>query len=66
MDAARNWEEGKKRVTPKGYRDSYWSKENALEFMVVISQALSTDLHTCLQYVGVFAVCRSCFYSFKE
>lgn len=56
MDAARNWEEGGKGVTLIGYRDSYPGKENALEFMVVISQALSTDLHMCLQYVGVAKV----------
>lgn len=53
MDTARNWEDGRKGVTPKGYRDSSWAEEKALEFMVVSSQALSTDLRMCLQYVGV-------------
>lgn len=52
-DAARNWEEGGKGVTLIGYRDSYPAKENALELMVVISQALSTDVHMCLRYVGM-------------
>lgn len=56
MDAARNWEEGGNGVTPEGYRDSYWGEENALQFMVMISQALSTDLHMCLKYAGVAKV----------
>lgn len=43
MDAAKNWEEGKKEVNPERDRDSSWGKENALAFMVMISQTLYTE-----------------------
>lgn len=47
-------------MTPKGDRDSYCGKENTLELMVEISQALSPDLHMCLQYVGMVKVLLLC------
>lgn len=50
VGAAKNWKEGRKGMTPEWYRDSYWGKENALEFMEVISQALYTERHVLAVY----------------
>lgn len=50
VDAAKNLEEGRKGMTPEGYRDPYWGKENALEFMEVTSQALHTERHMLAVY----------------
>lgn len=50
VGAAKNLEEGRKGMTPEGYRDSYWGKENALEFVEVISQALHTERHVLEVY----------------
>lgn len=50
VGAAKNLEEGRKGMTPEGYTDSYWGKENVLEFMEVISQAPYTERHVLAVY----------------
>lgn len=53
MDTARNWEDGRRGVTPEGYRDSYWVEENALQ--LVHGGDLTSSFHRLMHGL---AVCR--------